>query len=138
MVGIFIGGSVAVIVAFFAQGPLVALIILVVLVVEDQLEAHLLQPLVVGRAVKLHPLTIVVALTAGAVVTGFWGALLAVPVAATANAAMLYLTGLEDVHGNRRVPGDRMAPMEPPTYAPLPFLGITTHVAAVRGGRPQR
>ena len=122
--GIFIGGAIAVLVAFFAQGPVIALVVLVVIVVEHQLEAHLLQPLVVGRAVRLHPLAIVIALTAGAVLAGFWGALLAVPLAATANAAMLYLTGVEDVRGNRRVPGSRMAPMQVPTYAPLPFLGI--------------
>lgn len=132
VVGIFIGGALAVLVALLAKGWVIALVVVLVVVAEDQLEAHLLQPLVVGRAVQLHPVAIVVALTAGAVVAGFWGALLAVPVAAAGNAAVLYLTGLEDVHGNRRRGGDRTEPMRPPAYAPLPFLGIEQEVAAVR------
>ena len=132
VIGIFIGGALAVVVALLAEGWVIALVVLLVVVAEDQLEAHLLQPLVVGRAVRLHPVAIVVALTAGAVVAGFWGALLAVPVTAAGNAAVLYLTGLEDVHGNRRRGGDRTEPMRPPAYAPLPFLGIEQEVAAVR------
>ena len=141
VIGIFIGGALAVVVALLAKGWVIALVLLLV-VAEDQLEAHLLQPLVVGRAVRLHPVAIVVALTAGAVVAGFWGALLAVPVTAAGNAAVLYLTGIEDVHGNQRRGGDRTEPMRPPAYAPLPFLGIEQAVAAVRydpdgaGGRP--
>lgn len=99
---------------------------------ESEVEAHLLQPLVVGRAVRLHPVAIVVALTVGAIAAGLWGALLAVPVVAAGNAAMPYLTGVEDGHGNRRRGGDRTEPMRPPAYAPLPFLGIEPAVAAVR------
>lgn len=132
VVGIFIGGALAVLVALLDQGWLVALVIALIIVAESELEAHLLQPLVVGRAVRLHPVAIVVALTVGAVVAGLWGALLAVPLTAAGNAAVLYLTGIEDVHGNRRRGGDRTEPMEPPAYAPLPFLGIEQSVAAVR------
>lgn len=134
IVGIIIGGLLAVGVTLLSQGPLAALVVLLAIVVEDQIEAHLLEPFIVGRAVRLHPVVLVLSLAAGTVVGGVVGALLVVPFVATTNAALLYLTGVEDVHGYRRDQGDRTAPMEPPAYAPLPFLGIAPRVAAVRWG----
>ncbi len=82
IIGALIGGGIAVIVTLGTQGWLAALILLAVLVLEDQLEAHLLQPLIVGRYVRLHPLAIGIALTVGTVLGGIVGALVAVPVAA--------------------------------------------------------
>lgn len=105
IVGIIIGGTLAIGVTFLSQGPLAALVVLLAIAVEDQIEAHLLEPFIVGRAVRLHPVVLVLSLAAGTVIGGVLGALLVVPVVATANAAVMYLTGAEDVHGNRRGQG---------------------------------
>jgi predicted PurR-regulated permease PerM len=82
IVGALLGGGIAVLVTLGTQGWAAALILFAVLVVEDQLEAHLLQPLIVGRYVRLHPLAIGLALAVGTVLGGVVGALVAVPVAA--------------------------------------------------------
>ena len=66
----------------------VAVIVLCVFVAEDQLESHLLQPLVVGRIVRLHPLAIILVLAVGGVVAGIPGAVVAVPVAAAITRAV--------------------------------------------------
>ena len=137
VVGVFIGGLLSVGVTLLSVGPTAALVVLLAVVAEDQVEAHLLEPFIVGRAVRLHPVVMVLSLTAGAVVGGIFGALLAVPLVASVNAATLYLTGAEDVHGHRRGSVDRSAPMELAVYAPLPFLGLAPHVAAVRQEQDQ-
>jgi predicted PurR-regulated permease PerM len=62
-----------------------------VIVAVQQLEAHVLQPLVMGRAVSVHPLAVVLAIAAGAVLAGVVGALLAVPTVAMLNSAMRVL-----------------------------------------------
>jgi len=67
-----------------ANGPVTALIVVAVVIAVNQLEGDLLAPLVLGRAVRLHPLAILLALTAGTIVGGIVGALLAVPLAAVA------------------------------------------------------
>jgi putative heme transporter len=61
------------------------------LVVINQLESHLLQPLVMGRAVSIHPLAVVLAISTGGVLAGIVGALLAVPTVAFLNNAMQVL-----------------------------------------------
>lgn len=122
IVGAFLFGGLAVLVTLITQGVVPALILLIVLVIENQIEAHLLQPFIVGRAVRLHPVAIVLALTGGGLIAGIFGAILAIPVVAAVHAAVKYLTGVEDLHGNsRRVDSDRMAPEPPPEYAPLPI-----------------
>lgn len=75
------------------QGWVAGLVLFAVLVVEDQLEAHLLQPLIVGRYVRLHPLATGLALAVGTVLGGIVGALVAVPVAAVVHRALPALTG---------------------------------------------
>lgn len=122
IVGAVLFGGLAVLVALITQGWLAAVILLAVLIVENQIEAHLLQPFILGRAVKLHPVAVVLALTGGALIAGLFGAILAIPILASANAVVKYLTGIEDLHGNpRRGNEDRMAPEPPPEYAPLPL-----------------
>ena len=122
IVGAVLFGGLAVLVTLVAQGPISAFILLAVLLVENQVEAHLLQPFVVGRAVRLHPVAIVIALTGGGLLGGIFGAILAIPVVACAHAAVKYLTGVEDVRGRpRRLDDDRMKPEPPPDYAPLPL-----------------
>jgi predicted PurR-regulated permease PerM len=93
IVGALIGGGLAVLVTLGTQGWVAALILLAVLIVEDQLEAHLLQPLIVGRYVRLHPLAIGLSLAVGTVLGGIVGALVAVPVA-----AIVYRAGPALVH----------------------------------------
>jgi predicted PurR-regulated permease PerM len=122
MVGAVLFGGLAVLVTLLTQGPIAGLVLLVVLLVENQIEAHLLQPFIVGRAVRLHPVAIVVALTGGGLLAGIFGAILAIPIVASAHAAVKYLTGVEDVRGRpRRLEDDRMKPLPPPEYAPLPI-----------------
>ncbi|MCP9274207.1 AI-2E family transporter [Mycolicibacterium arenosum] len=85
VVGALVTGFLAVIVALFAKGLVYALITLVLIIAVMQLEAHVLQPLVMGRAVSLHPLAVVLGITTGYVLAGVIGALLAVPLIAFAN-----------------------------------------------------
>ena len=122
IVGALVFGALAVLVVLLTVGLLPALVVLAVLVVEDQVEAHLLQPLVVGRAVHLHPVAIVLALAGGGALGGLLGAVVAVPLTAAGHAAVKYLTGVEDLHG-RRLGGDRMEPIPAEESAPLPGFG---------------
>ncbi len=91
LVGAVIAGFLAVVVALLAKGMVYALLTLGLLVVINQLEAHLLQPLVMGRAVSIHPLGVVLAISAGGVLAGIVGALLAVPTTAFLNNAIQVL-----------------------------------------------
>jgi predicted PurR-regulated permease PerM len=91
LVGAVIAGGLAVIVALIAKGWVFALITLGVIIAVQQLEAHVLQPLVMGRAVSVHPLAVVLAIAAGAVLAGIVGALLAVPAVALVNSAVRVL-----------------------------------------------
>jgi predicted PurR-regulated permease PerM len=91
LVGAVIAGGLAVIVALIAKGWVFALITLGLIIAVQQLEAHVLQPLVMGRAVSVHPLAVVLAIAAGAVLAGIVGALLAVPAVAFVNSAVRVL-----------------------------------------------
>jgi predicted PurR-regulated permease PerM len=91
LVGAVVAGFLAVVVALLAKGFVYALITLGLLVAVNQLEAHLLQPLVMGRAVSIHPLGVVLAISAGGVLGGIVGALLAVPTVAFLNNAIQVL-----------------------------------------------
>jgi len=82
LVGAFVAGLVAALVALVAQGPLAALIVVIGIVIIQQVEGDIVYPLVVGRAINLHPVPILLAITAGAVLAGVIGALVAVPVTA--------------------------------------------------------
>lgn len=91
VVGAVITGLLAVVVALLAKGFIYALITLGLIVAIMQLESHVLQPLLMGRAVSIHPLAIVLAIASGAVLAGIPGALLAVPVLAFLNSALRVL-----------------------------------------------
>ncbi|WP_104525191.1 AI-2E family transporter [Blastococcus atacamensis] len=92
IIGSFLAGSVAVLVALVSVGPIKALIALAVVVAVMQLEGHVLQPLLLGRAVHVHPLAVVLAIAAGLLVGGVFGALIAVPTVACGNVAGTYLS----------------------------------------------
>ncbi len=91
LVGATVSGAVAVLVALVDQGPLVALLMLGGVVAVQQLEAHVLQPFLLGRMVAVHPLGVIVAIGAGVIVAGIAGALVAVPLAACVNAIVVHL-----------------------------------------------
>jgi predicted PurR-regulated permease PerM len=91
VVGAFVSGLLAVLVALATQGFVTALIVLAIVLGVQQLEGNLLQPLILGRATQLHPLAVVAALVAGGSLLGILGAFLAVPVAASAWRAISYL-----------------------------------------------
>ena len=91
LVGAVVTGFLAVVVALLTKGFFYALITLGLIIAVQQLEAHVLQPLVMGRAVSIHPLAIVLAISAGAVLGGIVGALLAVPALAFLNSAIRVL-----------------------------------------------
>lgn len=91
LIGALISGLLAVVVALLAKGIVYALLTFGLLIVVNQLEAHVLQPLVMGRAVSIHPLAVVLAIAAGGVLAGIVGALLAVPTTAFLNNALQVL-----------------------------------------------
>jgi predicted PurR-regulated permease PerM len=91
IVGALISGSVAVLLALVAQGPGIALIMLAVVLGVQQLESHVLQPLLLGKAVHVHPLAVILAIAAGSIIAGITGALVAVPCAAVLNAVGKHL-----------------------------------------------
>jgi predicted PurR-regulated permease PerM len=93
VVGALVSGAVAILVALVAKGPIVAIIMLGVVIGVQQLEAHVLQPFLLGRAVSVHPLAIILAIATGVVIAGIVGALVAVPTAAVLNAIVNHLAG---------------------------------------------
>ncbi len=82
LVGATLAGILGALVALVANGPLSAVLVVGVVVLVNQLEGNFLQPVLMGRALKLHALVILLALTAGTVIAGILGAVLAVPIAA--------------------------------------------------------
>ena len=84
LVGATVAGILAALVALVANGPVVALIVVAVVVAVNQLEGDLLQPVVMGKSLQLHALVILMALTAGTILAGIVGAVLSVPLAAVA------------------------------------------------------
>ncbi len=95
IVGALASGMIAVLIALVAQGPIVALLMLAGVIAVQQIESHVLQPFLLGRAVSVHPLAVILAITAGVVIAGIVGALVAVPVAAVVNTVVKHLTGAD-------------------------------------------
>lgn len=91
VVGAVVSGVLAVFVALVFLGPVPAIIMLGVVLLVQQIEGHVLQPLVMGSAVKVHPLAVVFAVAAGAGIAGIPGALFAVPVVAVLNVMVNYI-----------------------------------------------
>ena len=91
VVGALLSGMVAVLIALVAQGPVTALIMLGAVIAVQQIEAHVLQPFVMGRFVAVHPLAIILAIVSGITVAGIIGALVAVPLVASLNGVVRHL-----------------------------------------------
>ncbi|BBX12573.1 AI-2E family transporter [Mycobacterium novum] len=96
LVGAVLTGLLAVLVALIAKGWIYALVTLGLIVAVNQLEAHVLQPLVMGRAMSIHPLAVVLGISTGAILAGIVGALLAVPTIAFIDRAVRVLVGSHD------------------------------------------
>lgn len=90
IVGATVTGFIAVVVALASQGVLSALLVLAAVILVQQLEGHILQPLVMGRMVSLHPLGVVLAVAAGSLLAGLIGAVIAVPLAAVGATVLGY------------------------------------------------
>ncbi|MFD7813662.1 AI-2E family transporter [Streptomyces sp. NPDC059785] len=91
LVGAVVSGALAVVVALVTQGVFTAVMTLVVVLAVQQIEGHILQPFILGRAVRVHPLAVVLAVAAGGMVAGIGGAVVAVPLVAVSNTVVGYL-----------------------------------------------
>ena len=85
IVGASVSGAVAVLVALVDKGWVIALVVLGAVILVQQVEGHVLQPLIMGRAVAIHPLVVIVGIASGVVIAGIIGALVAVPLIAVLN-----------------------------------------------------
>lgn len=108
VVGALVSGAVAVLLALVAKGFVTAVIMLGVVIAVQQLEAHVLQPVLLGRAVRVHPLAVILAIAAGVILGGIVGALIAVPTAAVVNAVGHHLLDPDEIDEDR----DTLSPQE--------------------------
>jgi predicted PurR-regulated permease PerM len=99
IIGAVVAGSVAVLVALVTNGFIIALIVLAIVIGVMQIESHILQPILLGRAVRLHPLAVVLAIAIGVTIGGIAGALVSVPLLAVLNAGIRSL-----LHEQRPLP----------------------------------
>ncbi|MFJ9039325.1 AI-2E family transporter [Streptomyces sp. NPDC102406] len=91
LVGAVVSGALAVVVALVTQGVFTAVMVLAVVLAVQQIEGHILQPFILGRAVRVHPLAVVLSVAAGGMVSGIGGAVVAVPLVAVTNTVVAYL-----------------------------------------------
>lgn len=119
LIGATVAGAVAVLVALVSQGPVTALLMLGGVILVQQLEAHGLQPFLLGRWVRVHPLGVILAVATGIVLGGVAGALVAVPLVAALNAVANHLTATAPAQALAQA----QAPTSPP---PLPANGPTS------------
>ncbi|ANS26846.1 AI-2E family transporter [Rhodococcus opacus] len=98
IVGAFVAGALAVLVALVANGLTTAVIVLIIILVVQQIEGNVLQPVLQSKSMKLHAVVVLLAVTAGASVFGIVGAFLAVPAAAVAAVVVRYIGEQIDEH----------------------------------------
>ncbi|WP_051425816.1 AI-2E family transporter [Jiangella gansuensis] len=91
LIGAFVTGAVAVLVALVTQGLLTAIVVLAGLVVVQQIESNVFQPFILGRMVRIHPLAVAVAVAIGTLAGSIIGAIIAVPIVAVVNTVGGYL-----------------------------------------------
>lgn len=106
IVGAVVTGAVAVFLALVYNGPLIAVLMLAVVLGVQQIEGHILQPLLMGAAVKVHPLGVVLVVAGGALVGGIPGALFAVPLAAFVNVFVVYIGSRAWERPHSAMPGE--------------------------------
>ncbi|MEU6731850.1 AI-2E family transporter [Streptomyces physcomitrii] len=91
LVGAVASGALAVVVALVTQGVFTGVMTLVVVLAVQQIEGHILQPFILGRAVRVHPLAVILSVAAGGMIAGIGGAVVAVPLVAVTNTVVGYL-----------------------------------------------
>lgn len=129
LVGAVISGALAVVVALVTQDVFTALMVLIVVLAVQQIEGHILQPFILGRAVRVHPLAVVLAVATGGLVAGIAGAVVAVPLVAVTNTVVGYLRAHSQERTLRDGPGPHgataldIAPTPAPGAAPAPAEG---------------
>ena len=102
-------------VALVYLGPVPALIMLGIVILVQQLEGHVLQPFLMGTAVKVHPVAVVLAVATGGFIAGIPGALFAVPLVAMLNVMIGYVA-----RGDWRTnPHPSVADVVPPRKGPV-------------------
>lgn len=90
IIGAVVTGALAALIALVTNGPTTALIVIVLVLLVQQLEGNVLQPILVGRTLDLHPAVVILAVTAGGTLAGITGAFLAVPVVAVLAVTIRY------------------------------------------------
>ncbi|MEV0318899.1 AI-2E family transporter [Streptomyces sp. NPDC050659] len=119
LVGAVISGALAVVVALVTQGVFTAVMTLAVVLAVQQIEGHILQPFILGRAVRVHPLAVVLSVAAGGLVAGIGGAVVAVPLVAVTNTVVGYLRAYSREAALKQAPQPRgataveVAPVDP-------------------------
>jgi predicted PurR-regulated permease PerM len=94
-IGAAVAGAFAVLVALVFEGPFIALIMLIIVIAVQQIESQIVQPLVMGKAVRVHPLAVVIGVAVGGFFAGIPGVLFAVPIVALGNVVIRYLAAGE-------------------------------------------
>ncbi|UNS98710.1 AI-2E family transporter [Streptomyces tubbatahanensis] len=103
IVGAVVSGALAVVVALVTNGPVSAALTLAVVLAVQQIESHILQPFILGRLVRVHPLAVVLGVTGGSLIAGIPGAVVAVPLVAVSNTVVGYLKGYAQEQTLRRL-----------------------------------
>jgi len=122
LVGAVASGALAVVVALVTQGVFTAVLVVAVVLAVQQIEGHVLQPFILGRAVRVHPLAVVLSVAAGSMVAGIGGAVVAVPLVAVTNTVVGYLRVYSQAH-TQETAGLRQAP--PPRGATSVDIALT-------------
>ncbi|TLS45101.1 AI-2E family transporter [Streptomyces montanus] len=127
LVGAVVSGALAVVVALVTQGVFTGVMTLAVVLAVQQIEGHILQPFILGRAVRVHPLAVVLSVAAGGMVAGIGGAVVAVPLVAVTNTVVGYLRAYsgEAAHPRAQPPTPATPPAPDATPAPAPALAST-------------
>lgn len=121
LVGAVVSGALAVVVALVTQGVFTAVMSLAVVLAVQQIEGHILQPFILGRAVRVHPLAVVLSVAAGGMIAGIGGAVVAVPLVAVTNTVVGYLRSYSREQALKQAPRPRgatavdVAAVPPPT-----------------------
>ncbi|ARZ68145.1 membrane protein [Streptomyces albireticuli] len=128
LVGAVVSGALAVVVALVTRDVFTAMMVLVVVLAVQQIEGHVLQPFILGRAVRVHPLAVVLSVAAGSLVAGIGGAVVAVPLAAVTNTVVGYLRAHAKENALRAAAADGPPPEEP--------VAVTAGAAAAGAAPP--
>ncbi|MFJ4498907.1 AI-2E family transporter [Streptomyces sp. NPDC088864] len=139
LVGAVVSGALAVVVALVTEGVFTALMVLAVVLAVQQIEGHVLQPFILGRAVRVHPLAVVLSVAAGGMIAGIGGAVVAVPLVAVTNTVVGYLRSYGQEESRRHSPPPHGATaLDAAPAAPSGPAPAATAAPAPEDGGPDR